>query len=194
MNAPAPLTQLYGCDGLLRLTPRSLGKSQKLREVGWNNRFTAERSESQSQQRLRKVKSDGSEKSTIDMQPEKLIPKKSSSPMNAGYSSKSFDFDKQLRREKLHEVKSSSRKQSYRRCVDKHTTDEEIVMRGLYKLNSAEERVYDLFVEMLSGFDHSDVMSIVEDAILDSQMHTQLHAYGGFENVNNVAAQEIGES
>jgi hypothetical protein len=42
MAPPGPVTELYGYDGLLRPSPRSLRKNDKVRENGWNSRFTAE--------------------------------------------------------------------------------------------------------------------------------------------------------
>ena len=42
MAPPGPATKLYGFNGLLRLSPRSLAKSQQIRENGWNDHFASE--------------------------------------------------------------------------------------------------------------------------------------------------------
>jgi len=42
------------------------------------------------------------------------------------------------------------------RCDDIHVSEEELIMRGMYRLNQSQEEIYRNFVHMLAGFDNFD--------------------------------------
>jgi hypothetical protein len=54
----------------------------------------------------------------------------------------------------------SSRRSLYRRCSDPAVPRDEVTLRGMYRLNDDQMRVYEDFVHMLSHFDHFDSVSI----------------------------------
>ena len=59
----------------------------------------------------------------------------------------------------------ASRKQKkrriHRRCVDMIMPTEELTLRGLYRFDENQTRVYNEFVSMLSQFDHFDSVSFL---------------------------------
>ena len=58
---------------------------------------------------------------------------------------------------------NNSRKKPNRRnrCDDIHITEEELIMRGMYRLNPSQEEIYHNFVNMIAGFDNYDKVIII---------------------------------
>ena len=54
-------------------------------------------------------------------------------------------------------LKNSRKKPNRRnRCDDIHISEEELIMRGMYRLNPSQEEIYRNFVTMIAGFDNFD--------------------------------------
>lgn len=61
---------------------------------------------------------------------------------------------------------SRKKKPNHRnRCDDIHISEEELIMRGMYRLNPSQEEIYRNFVTMIAGFDNFDKV-IMHDIIL----------------------------
>ena len=58
--------------------------------------------------------------------------------------------------------------------------DDELIVKGLYRLQGEDQNVYQNFVRMLSTFDHHDMVKILHDAMNDAQNATLLDQFGGF--------------
>ena len=50
------------------------------------------------------------------------------------------------------------KKRQYRRCLDPDFPEDELIIRGLYKLDEQQAKIYEEFVHMLSQFDHFDAV------------------------------------
>lgn len=50
------------------------------------------------------------------------------------------------------------KKRQYRRCLDTAMPDEDVILRGLYKFDDRQAKIYEDFVRMLAGFDHYDAV------------------------------------
>jgi hypothetical protein len=46
----------------------------------------------------------------------------------------------------------------YRRCLDPSMPEDDLVLRGLYKLDDQQARIYEDFARMISEFDHFDAV------------------------------------
>ena len=59
-------------------------------------------------------------------------------------------------------LKNSRKKPNRRnRCDDIHISEEELIMRGMYRLNPSQEEIYRNFVTMIAGFDNFDKVIIM---------------------------------
>jgi hypothetical protein len=55
-----------------------------------------------------------------------------------------------------HKYVPQKKKRQYRRCLDPAMPEDELVLRGLYKLDDRQARIYEDFARMMSEFDHFD--------------------------------------
>ncbi len=56
----------------------------------------------------------------------------------------------------------------------------ELKVLGMYKFNEAQKKLYEAFVDMISGFDEYDRGNIVEDALLDAEEQSSVGGFTGF--------------
>lgn len=52
----------------------------------------------------------------------------------------------------------AKKKRQYRRCLDLTMPEDDVVLRGLYKLDDRQAKIYEDFARMLAGFDHYDAV------------------------------------
>ena len=70
------------------------------------------------------------------------------------------------------------------RCDDEELTEEDLIMLGMYRLNSRQAEIYKQFVRMLVNFDPHDQAKIVEDAMKDSHAISLIATLGSFSKSN----------
>lgn len=172
MTRPNPLTQLYGTNGLLRLSPRSLEKDDKIRELGWDSRVTAAEamlvSESRRKERPEESLSDSRRRMSSP------LPSSTPSPPRARISHRNDEIKGSSSGSRSIEVKSH-------RCTDAKISEDGLIVEGMYRLNEDEGEIYSRFAEMLSNFDRYDMLNILNDVFRDAQTASQLSHFGGFE-------------
>ena len=52
----------------------------------------------------------------------------------------------------------NKKRRQYRRCTDDAMADEEVVLRGQYRLNPHQVQIYQEFAMMIAQFDHYDAV------------------------------------
>lgn len=53
------------------------------------------------------------------------------------------------------------KKRQYRRCLDESMSEDDVVLRGLYRLDDRQAKIYEDFARMLAGFDHYDSVCLL---------------------------------
>lgn len=56
------------------------------------------------------------------------------------------------------------KKRQYRRCLEPGMPEDDLVLRGLYKLDDQQAKLYENFAKMLSQFDHYDAVCAVANS------------------------------
>jgi len=176
MTAPGPITQLYGYNGLLRLSPRTLERTERMREQGWNSSFSTPAEAAVNVLRRR----DRSDESPSESGRKVHSPKPSSSTPSPPRIRQTQKREKDNSTKSFDAVHAGMERISHR-SNDPDLSEEELILRGLYRLNKNEETVYNQFVEMLSNYDRYDMLNIINDVFRDAQNSTQLSKYGGIE-------------
>ena len=88
-----------------------------------------------------------------------------------------IDTDEMVKESKVVELRM---RQTAARCEDDRMGEEQMIVKGLYRLEGENLVVYNKFVEMLSTYDSHDMVQILQDAMREAQGTTLLDQYGGF--------------
>mmetsp|Transcript_12702 Transcript_12702/g.19138 ORF Transcript_12702/g.19138 Transcript_12702/m.19138 type:complete len:245 (+) Transcript_12702:121-855(+) len=167
------LTELYGIDGLV--SSRRRDEELRRREKEWESRvvITENMPATQRKQRAkaeaeaflsqRRVPADDGTADGISMKrPHSARPKSSRS---------------KTRSQRKHS--SSPEVHECRRVDIEGISENDLIANGLYYLTEKQLELYDEFVTMLSEFDHTDMINILEDTLCDAKKKTGLSKYGG---------------
>ncbi len=83
---------------------------------------------------------------------EKVHPMRSTSPV-------AFSYNPTV--SALKPVKPEKKARMYRRCQDPTIQEDELILRGLYRLDETQTKIYEDFARMLSQFDHYDSVCLL---------------------------------
>lgn len=165
----APVTQLYGWDGL---KSKAANTPEKLhtREEKWVNDVQLNTKREQKMKAQKKPPLPWKASSGIDISSDAAVSTSIQSPKSS------------VGRKDVKIQHSTSKKSKKYRCLNPNLSHEDLIMLGLYRFNEHQSTVYDSFVEMLLEFDPEDVLRILEDVVHDVKSSTDMQGYCGFDH------------
>jgi len=196
----SPMSLLYGKDGLKRWEKLpDYEEIKEAREKGWNPYMIVKR-KPVVYERKSVINEKRAPPPSPTSQSRGRSPSRSASPSRSRAGSKETEMrgassyaptsttitfaDDVKNRQEENQQKIEEEEARRSRCDDEELTEEDLIMLGMYRLNSRQAEIYKQFVRMLVNFDPHDQAKIVEDAMKDSHAISLIATLGSFSKSN----------